>query len=147
MNYDGQFSPRQGSTSTSASRPASPDLARKGTPSNSRPTSVKSPRTSLDTPLPDIDGDGGKKTTFEPWKIYPPPPKPHWEHRDPFTAKASVDGDAAHNGQPEFNIKDCEIPGEHPFAYEIDSMGVYQVYKTEDTRKQCNPYSFVVNLY
>lgn len=30
-------------------------------------------------------------------------------------------------------MEECDIPGDHPFVYEIDSQGIYQVYKSEDT--------------
>lgn len=72
--------------------------------------------------------------TTKPWKIYPPPPKPHWERRDPFTAKPSVDVEDE-QVQQEFRMEDCEIPGEHPFMYEMDSQGIFQVYKDESTRE------------
>lgn len=32
-------------------------------------------------------------------------------------------------------MEECEIPGEHEFVYEMDSQGVFQVYKNEQTRK------------
>lgn len=116
-NYDGEFAPATGSTSTSASRPASPEH-RKGGPL---------PSTSEDG-LPSLaklqQANGGASRQQDPWRIYPPPPRPHWDPKDPFDAQRS----SAVQQQAEFRFEDCDIPGEHPFVFELDSQGVYQVY-------------------
>lgn len=118
-NYDGEFAPRTGSTSTSASRPASPVQTK-------------------NVPLPPVEDDGlpsletaqrvngAANRQNKPWRIYPSPPKPHWDPKDPFDAQRS----STVQQQAEFRFKDCEIPGEHPFAFELDSQGVYQVYES-----------------
>jgi hypothetical protein len=33
------------------------------------------------------------------------------------------------DAEQEFVFEECEIPGGHPWCYEIDDKGVYQVYK------------------
>jgi AMP deaminase len=71
------------------------------------------------------------------WSIYPPPPPPHWHWRPPTdsndtgTSPFSVPHNVAPNhrtGTEGFDFKSCEIPGKHPWAYEIDDKGVFQIY-------------------
>lgn len=64
---------------------------------------------------------------FEPWKIYPEPPPPHWHWMDKDTMVSS-DGNSARNGG-EFKFEDCSIQGPHPWGFEIDDKGVFQVYE------------------
>lgn len=62
---------------------------------------------------------------FEPWKIYPKPPPPHWH----LTDKEAVSSDRSHvKGDEEFRFEECEIPGPHPWTFKLDEKGVYQVY-------------------
>lgn len=66
-----------------------------------------------------------KESPYKPWTIYPKPPPPHWQ----FTAKETVmnaDGRITPDGQ--FNLSQCQIPGNHEWDFEIDDKGVYQVY-------------------
>jgi AMP deaminase len=119
-NYDGEFAPATGSTSTSASRPASPERS-KNVP---LPNMVNDGLPSLD----DMEESDNSSRRAKPWKIYPPPPKPHWDPKDPFDAHRS----STVQQQSEFRFEDCEIPGEHPSVFELDSQGVYQVYENAD---------------
>ncbi|KAJ7845375.1 hypothetical protein B0H14DRAFT_3109050 [Mycena olivaceomarginata] len=64
----------------------------------------------------------------KPWKLYPKAPPPHWHWTD--TAVVSSDGSSS-NTTDEFRMEQCEIPGEHPFTFEIDDKGVIQVYDRE----------------
>ncbi|KIY71969.1 AMP deaminase [Cylindrobasidium torrendii FP15055 ss-10] len=69
---------------------------------------------------------------FKPWTIYPEPPPPHWHWKDdePAIAEGST-----HPSKIEFSIDHCEIPGEDPWAFEIDEKGVFQVYDVQDAEK------------
>ncbi|KAK7048714.1 A-deaminase domain-containing protein [Favolaschia claudopus] len=58
-----------------------------------------------------------------PWKLYPKAPPPHWHWRE--TTVVSTDGVPSTD---EFRMEDVEIPGAHPFTFEIDDKGVIQVY-------------------
>jgi AMP deaminase len=62
---------------------------------------------------------------FKPWKIFPRPPPPHWHWTD--TEKV-VSSDGTKASKDEFLFEECEIPGPHPWTYELDDKGVYQVY-------------------
>ncbi|KAJ6585412.1 hypothetical protein B0H19DRAFT_1109580 [Mycena capillaripes] len=64
----------------------------------------------------------------KPWKLYPKPPPPHWHWTD--TAVVSSDG-SYHDKGDRFRMQDCDIPGAHPFTFEIDDKGVIQVYDGE----------------
>lgn len=61
---------------------------------------------------------------FEHWKIYPPPPPPHWHWKDKDNVVISSDGIK----KCDFQFEDCHIPGSHPWTFEIDDKGVFQVY-------------------
>jgi len=62
---------------------------------------------------------------YEPWKIYPRPPPPHWHWAD----KKAISADRQHvQGDEEFQFEDYEIPGPHPWTFHLDDKGVYQVY-------------------
>jgi AMP deaminase len=64
--------------------------------------------------------------SFTPWKIFPRPPPPHWHWAD---KEKVVSGDGTHRApKDEFRFEECEIPGPHPWTYELDERGVYQVY-------------------
>lgn len=130
QNYDGQFAPRKDSTgASSAYQPATPSVM---TPAAGTP--AKQPTGSSSKHLrASANGHGDQVSDqfpiFDPWKIYPPPPKPHWEQREPLTNQA-------HSAKPyiqsEFHFEDVEIPGEHDFVFELDSMGVFQVYESAE---------------
>ncbi|CAE7109555.1 unnamed protein product [Rhizoctonia solani] len=64
---------------------------------------------------------------FKPWKIYPPPPPPHWRLK-PHNASApeithTQDGDVP------FDFSSCEIPNGMPWEWKIDEKGIFQVYE------------------
>ncbi|KAF8627482.1 hypothetical protein AX17_006294 [Amanita inopinata Kibby_2008] len=62
---------------------------------------------------------------FEPWKIYPKPPPPHWH----WTDKEVVISDGPYSrGDEEFCFKECAVPGPHPWTFKLDDKGVFQVY-------------------
>ena len=64
--------------------------------------------------------------SFKPWKIFPRPPPPHWHWSDMQKVVSSDDTSKA--SKDEFRFEECEIPGPHPWTYELDDRGVYQVY-------------------
>lgn len=67
-----------------------------------------------------------QENNFEPWKIYPKPPPPHWHWKD----KQVVSADGTDKTEDdEFRFEDCVIPGEHEgWSFGIDVKGVFQVY-------------------
>ncbi|KAG9103630.1 AMP deaminase [Ceratobasidium sp. 370] len=64
---------------------------------------------------------------LQPWKIYPPPPSPHWKFKAPNarTPEASRQED----GDIPFEFSECEIPAAGPWEWEMDERGVFQVYE------------------
>lgn len=64
--------------------------------------------------------------SFKSWKIFPQPPPPHWHWTDDEKIVSS-DG-KTRASKVEFLFEECEIPGPHPWIYELDDKGVYQVY-------------------
>ncbi|KNZ45378.1 AMP deaminase [Puccinia sorghi] len=81
----------------------------------------------------------GTPPTHPEWKIYPPPPKPHWRANSDYQAeeawdflpKDSRDQLQDHPASPrlEFEFGACTFPGKDTqFRFEIDAQGVYQVY-------------------
>ncbi|KAF8895649.1 hypothetical protein BD779DRAFT_1467019 [Infundibulicybe gibba] len=77
---------------------------------------------------PDADYAANQPSSnnFTPWKIYPRPPPPHWH----WTDKEKVVSSDGHQkeSQDEFRFEDCAIPDAHPWSFEIDEKGVFQVY-------------------
>lgn len=67
---------------------------------------------------------------FEAWKIYPQPPPPHWHWTDKEKV-VSGDGDSARGGG-NFAFEECTIPDVHPWHFEIDDKGVFQVYEKSE---------------
>ena len=60
------------------------------------------------------------------WKIFPRPPPPHWHWTD---KEKAVSSDGTYRAsKDEFRFEECEIPGPHPWTFELDDKGVYQVY-------------------
>ncbi|KAG5341099.1 hypothetical protein C0989_011691 [Termitomyces sp. Mn162] len=82
---------------------------------------------------PIIDKDLGHVPLpqFEKWEIYPPPPPPHWHWTDPKKGP-SIDG-ASDTKPTEFRFEDCHIPGPHPWTFNVDEKGVFQVYDDKPT--------------
>ncbi|KAF8843329.1 AMP deaminase [Paxillus ammoniavirescens] len=79
-------------------------------------------------PNVDLTSAQALESLYEPWKIYPKPPPPHWHFspkKDVFTADGHVTP-----GDDEFDFSTCQIPGPQSWEFEIDSKGVYQVYLT-----------------
>ena len=80
---------------------------------------------------PDADWASAPRTgsPFEPWKIYPRPPPPHWHWKGKETVVPSQSGT---NDLPEeeFDFAQCEIPGpdEQQWTFGLDKRGVFQVY-------------------
>lgn len=66
--------------------------------------------------------DDSPQVPFEPWTVYPAPPPPHWHWKEDEVISAP------HPSTKEFRFTECVIPGEHPWTFEIDDKGVYQVY-------------------
>lgn len=69
------------------------------------------------------------KRSFQPWKIYPKPPPPHWHWKDTNLAPNSS---KAVRTAEEFDFAQCEIPGEDSRVFSLDEKGVYQVYNGTD---------------
>ncbi|KAJ3553293.1 hypothetical protein NM688_g3692 [Phlebia brevispora] len=78
---------------------------------------------------PDVDVHvaAEQEHVFKPWKIYPKPPPPHWH----WTDKEVVPHTPAEDDEG-FVFENCEIPGPHPWGFELDEKGVYQVYENVD---------------
>lgn len=75
-----------------------------------------------------LDPPADKADNFEPWRIYPKPPPPHWHWsstQDPPSNHAPQDED---HMKP-FEFSACDIPAQHVWDFEIDEKGVYQVYE------------------
>ncbi|WFD44464.1 AMP deaminase [Malassezia psittaci] len=113
-----------------------------------------------------VDGSAWdeKKEQPKPWKVYPPPPRPHWEHFSPAPSSSFIRPDAGGSvpepmppashanvlaaqqllescgGKPGlFRMSDMEIPGPHmlgqrEFGYELVN-GVYQVWLNRDNAR------------
>lgn len=121
-NYDGEFAPPKNSTSAATSRPPSPERA---TFSNRKKDANEGGDKAAPGPSA---GESKEAPAFSKWTIYPPPPAPHWESK----AKSS---DPDIEPAREFRMEDCEIPGEHPFVFELDKQGIFQVYESAETGK------------
>ncbi|CEQ42453.1 SPOSA6832_04255, partial [Sporobolomyces salmonicolor] len=72
---------------------------------------------------------------FEKWTIYPPPPKPTWTERDPFSpesTEATQELAASETRRRKFAVGSIKIPGKEPNGharkFAMDESGVYQVY-------------------
>jgi len=75
---------------------------------------------------PDVDAATERfrvESPFAPWKIYPEPPLPTWHPKNKEVLKYKNV-----NGEESFKFEACEIPESHPWTFEIDDKGVYQVY-------------------
>lgn len=68
------------------------------------------------------------KSPYNPWKIYPKPPPPHWH----FTTKHDAPATDGHvtTEKEEFDFSTCHIPESHSWEFRIDDKGVYQVYSS-----------------
>ncbi|KAK4056829.1 AMP deaminase [Microbotryomycetes sp. JL221] len=83
-------------------------------------------------------GSSNLAPCFESWKIYPPPPQPHWEQRDAFSENLETTAEitARENARRRFNWNEVTIPGKEDEPkrkrFELDASGIFQVY-SEDT--------------
>lgn len=64
---------------------------------------------------------------FEPWMIYPTPPPPHWHWKG---KKPEAPGSPTSYTGSDFEFSNCEIPGSDQNVFDIDSAGVFQVYRS-----------------
>lgn len=80
----------------------------------------------VDGVRPDVDlhSKPDPSSTFEPWRIYPRPPPPHWHWSDKEGLQHKPTED-----DEEFEFTQCEIPPADTWGFEIDERGVYQVYE------------------
>lgn len=75
---------------------------------------------------PDVDpttNQTAAEQPFKPWKIYPKPPPPTWHPK----SKEAISHGENERGDG-FRFEECEIPGSHPWTFQLDEKGVYQVY-------------------
>jgi AMP deaminase len=86
-------------------------------PENSRPTT------------PSVESQ------FKPWRIYPPPPQPHWKEADPLAEQTETTEEIAAREakRREFIWEEVDIPGKEENKtkrrrFELNAAGVYQVY-------------------
>ncbi|GAA5869652.1 hypothetical protein JCM8547_005097 [Rhodosporidiobolus lusitaniae] len=80
---------------------------------------------------------------FERWKIYPPPPDPHWNERDPYavdSAETTEEIAAKEAKRRKFELETVHIPGRETEGkrrkFALDKNGVYQVYDEEDAASE-----------
>ncbi|KAH7885397.1 hypothetical protein F5I97DRAFT_1928781 [Phlebopus sp. FC_14] len=74
-----------------------------------------------------------RESPYQPWKMYPKPPPPHWH----FTSKEKIvtaDGFVTPEDE-EFQFANCEIPGAQSWSFAIDDKGVYQVYSAMENNR------------
>lgn len=77
--------------------------------------------------IPGLNAEGGQ---FKPWRIYPKPPPPFWHWKDAHTV-----GALGTPADEDFVFNSLEIPGKaegegEGLEFEIDSKGVFQVYRS-----------------
>ncbi|CAO3587024.1 unnamed protein product [Absidia cylindrospora] len=79
------------------------------------------------------------------WNIYPPPPPVSWppppkEELDQIKQKEKErDADPVAAVGSDFRFEDCVIPGKHQYTFGMNKEGFYQVYKTEQDKKDDQP--------
>jgi AMP deaminase len=78
-------------------------------------------------PDSDFKSNHPPPSPFEPWRVYPRPPPPHWHWTDKENV-VSADGKSARTDS-EFVFEDCAIPEPHAWDFDIDDKGVFQVYE------------------
>ncbi|KAF7987011.1 hypothetical protein HWV62_105 [Athelia sp. TMB] len=89
-------------------------------------------------PDADLKTNNPPPSPYQPWKIYPEPPPPHWHWKDKDNVVSSEE--PTHRSTGEFRYEDCHIPGAHPWAFEIDDKGVYQIYESKGDLKYLSAY-------
>ena len=82
-------------------------------------------------PDADITGMKNPEKKFDPWTIYPKPPSPHWHWKG---KKPEAPGSPTWNAESDFVFSNCKIPGPDQNVFDIDSAGVYQVYRTTKSK-------------
>lgn len=101
---------------------------------------LKSGLPDVSTVRPDVDyvasGTTSDECKFDPWRIYPSPPPPHWHWRDENIVVATDGKEQVKKARSgEFQKEEVVIPEPHTWEFEIDDKGVYQVYETLDKCK------------
>lgn len=76
------------------------------------------------------------EASFERWKIYPAPPPPHWHWKDKETV---VSSNGEYTTRDEFVFADCHVPDSHPWKFEMDEKGVFQIYDNPDQNEAKEP--------
>lgn len=99
---------------------------------------------------PDVDLASGQEpaSPFQPWRIYPRPPPPHWH----WVERGAVRHTPTEFEDEEFIFENCEIPGPDPnhWNFELDERGVYQVYDSSQGKfmtalcECCNSAAFLL---
>lgn len=98
------------------------------------------------------DGPSESHPSFKPWEIYPPPPAPHWQERDPFAEATETTEEIAQReaARRAFHWDKVTIPGkeapEQKKRYEMDANGVYQVYTAGELRRSLRFFSTRLTL-
>ncbi|KAI9321520.1 hypothetical protein BX666DRAFT_2017455 [Dichotomocladium elegans] len=75
------------------------------------------------------------------WKIYPPPPPPSWPLPSPDELALRKEKEKQREADPvaavgaDFVWEDCDIPGDHEYTFGVGHEGFYEVYQTEDDKK------------
>lgn len=92
-----------------------------GLPEGTAGVAAMRPDTDPDLELP-------SEHKYEPWKVYPRPPAPHWHWTGDDDGSKVPAGLHTPPGPEEFDFGKCEIPGEQEWTFELDERGVYQVY-------------------
>ncbi|CAO3607187.1 unnamed protein product [Cunninghamella echinulata] len=83
------------------------------------------------------------------WKIYPAPPPPSWPLPPPDELDERRKKEKEREADPvaavgsDFIFEECEIPEKHDYVFGVNKEGFYQVYKTEDDKKNDRPLSHV----
>ncbi|KAJ1303337.1 hypothetical protein OPQ81_011533 [Rhizoctonia solani] len=73
------------------------------------------------------ESSNSNRPRFEPWKIYPPPPPPHWKFKPHNVGAPEIT--QTQDGDVSFDFSSCEIPGGMPWEWEVDERGIFQVYE------------------
>ncbi|CCM04943.1 uncharacterized protein FIBRA_07140 [Fibroporia radiculosa] len=83
--------------------------------------------------IPDADYESHSppKSQFQPWRIYPKPPPPHWHWKGRNTVIPSQNL-LEESSEEEFSFEKCETPGPDTWRFELDERGVYQVFDKAD---------------
>jgi hypothetical protein len=76
--------------------------------------------------------DASMQCKAMPWKVYPPPPPPHWHPNLKDEKPSETPQSRKHvSGHEEFDFAECDIPGADEWEYALDEKGVFQVYASK----------------